>query len=146
MNPFHAKMDGMERVLVKTKGGLRFQRVNTRINRDILHCKQCDKYLPKAEFYVHKNKRTGRETPDSRCNPCRKVGMILRYRGITRKQYDALMEKWNGSCEVCLKACPRPSIDHDHATGEIRGLLCTACNTALGLYSSNHHTNQQDSL
>lgn len=37
------------------------------------------------------------------------------------------------SCEVCGEHTPRMAIDHDHSSGEVRGLLCSKCNTALGL-------------
>lgn len=53
---------------------------------------------------------------------------ILRVYGITKDQYDELDI---GSCPVCLRAWDnvvRPCIDHDHASGHIRGLLCTFCN------------------
>lgn len=36
-----------------------------------------------------------------------------------------------GACEVCGSQ-KRLSIDHDHVTGKVRGLLCINCNVALG--------------
>lgn len=53
---------------------------------------------------------------------------IKRVYGITRDEYNLLD---TGSCPVCLRTwgdTVRPAIDHDHATGEIRGLLCLYCN------------------
>jgi Recombination endonuclease VII len=55
--------------------------------------------------------------------------------GITLAEYDALLQAQNGRCAVC-ETKPTQKIlhvDHDHVTGELRGLLCSACNTALGL-------------
>ena len=61
--------------------------------------------------------------------------------GITPEDYDRLHESQNGLCAVCHRPesavlhgkVKRLAIDHDHETGAIRGLLCTRCNTALGL-------------
>src|SRR6266550_4960665 len=57
--------------------------------------------------------------------------LLLRY-GITEGQYDALYRSQEGRCAVCKRAASnfkhRLSIDHDHKTGEIRGLLCIHCN------------------
>lgn len=59
---------------------------------------------------------------------------IHRY-GITVADYDALLEAQRGGCAVCgyEPAIDKPlQVDHDHATGAVRGLLCGNCNSALG--------------
>lgn len=63
--------------------------------------------------------------------------------GITLAQYTELLEKQHGVCASCFrpektvhnlsKKVQRLSVDHDHVTGAVRGLLCSNCNTALGL-------------
>jgi epoxyqueuosine reductase QueG len=56
---------------------------------------------------------------------------------ITIDYYDELLKKQNGVCAICLKACnknKRLSVDHDHKTGKVRGLLCNKCNRALGMF------------
>lgn len=51
--------------------------------------------------------------------------------GITREEYDAILEAQGGKCAICRRATGASrnlSVDHDHKTGEVRGLLCTPCN------------------
>lgn len=54
--------------------------------------------------------------------------------GMTIEQYDAMLEAQGGGCLICGRP-PREDIslhvDHDHSTGEIRGILCFRCNNAL---------------
>jgi hypothetical protein len=38
-------------------------------------------------------------------------------------------------CEICGDV--GQAVDHDHATGEIRGVLCHACNQGLGKFEDN---------
>ncbi len=45
---------------------------------------------------------------------------------------EALTEKQRGLCASCAEALPLV-LDHDHCTGEPRGMLCVRCNAALGL-------------
>lgn len=59
-----------------------------------------------------------------------------RYRktyGITLEQYDEMFRQQGGACAVCgsVPKKNRLSVDHDHATGKVRGLLCMNCNIAL---------------
>jgi hypothetical protein len=57
--------------------------------------------------------------------------------GFTETQYINWMRKQNGVCAICHEA---PNgvylcVDHCHITGEIRGLLCHACNVGIGKFS-----------
>jgi hypothetical protein len=56
--------------------------------------------------------------------------------GLTPAEYDRILEAQAGACALCHSP-PTPGIslhvDHDHGTGEIRGLLCVRCNNAIGL-------------
>jgi len=60
---------------------------------------------------------------------------IAKQYGLTKDDYQRLISRCSGLCEICR--CPpvtkvRLVIDHDHATGKVRGLLCDKCNTAIG--------------
>src|SRR5690606_17158325 len=51
--------------------------------------------------------------------------------GITSEEYWAIYEAQGGCCAICQRATgtrKKLSVDHDHVSGEVRGLLCTACN------------------
>jgi hypothetical protein len=66
----------------------------------------------------------------------------LKYRyGITVEEYKKLLESQGRCCSICKtknpsqkrKQCNYFCVDHCHETGKVRGLLCSTCNTALGL-------------
>lgn len=60
--------------------------------------------------------------------------------GIDQSQYDVLFLKQEGKCGICEKHqenFDRPlSVDHDHNTNEIRGLLCTGCNVKIAIFDN----------
>ncbi len=57
---------------------------------------------------------------------------------LTILQYEEMLEIQNHSCAICKKLQSelpqRLCVDHDHATGKIRGLLCHDCNQGLGKF------------
>jgi hypothetical protein len=47
-----------------------------------------------------------------------------------------MVARQGGVCPICRRALgTRHHVDHDHATGEVRGILCFTCNGGLGNYS-----------
>lgn len=77
-------------------------------------------------------------------NPEKVREFRLKKYGITPAQFDTLAAFQNGVCAIC-SAPPTGrkqylSVDHDHVTGRVRGLLCNECNTALGLLKDNVQT------
>lgn len=63
--------------------------------------------------------------------------MVLYTYGITQAEVDALIEAQGNLCAICRGerngAGTRLHIDHCHDTGRVRGMLCSKCNTAVGL-------------
>jgi len=61
---------------------------------------------------------------------------------ITPEEFWSLYEEQNGTCPICEKdiAAEKSAIDHNHATGEVRGILCKQCNRALGMLSDDPKT------
>jgi len=59
--------------------------------------------------------------------------------GITLAQYTEMLARQRGACAICGATSPGPrnarfAVDHDHATGKVRGLLCSPCNLAIGMF------------
>lgn len=66
----------------------------------------------------------------------RNWGYFLRkYYDLSIAEYEQMLEAQGGVCAICKQADLRKrlSVDHDHTTGKVRGLLCNTCNRALGL-------------
>ena len=62
---------------------------------------------------------------------------LKRNYGLSIEDYNALFEAQAGCCAICgchqSELKKKLAVDHDHVTGEVRGLLCVACNAAIGL-------------
>jgi len=78
----------------------------------------------------------------------RGFGATLRRKyGITEADYERMVIEQDGKCAICRTDTPpihntsgspsRWHIDHDHKTGQVRGLLCFKCNQGLGNFSDN---------
>ena len=62
-----------------------------------------------------------------------KADRPLRIYGLTSEQFEALKELQGGCCAICHRVPEKDlHIDHDHESGQVRGLLCVSCNTRLG--------------
>jgi len=65
--------------------------------------------------------------------------------GISKYDYDEMYKKQDGKCAICGKKetiikcgkIQQLSVDHDHSTGRIRGLLCFHCNSGIGKFGDN---------
>ena len=66
---------------------------------------------------------------------------IRKQYGISMKQFTDLLAKQGGGCAICGKPMEairrRMNIDHCHDTNEVRGILCSGCNTGLGHLGDN---------
>lgn len=73
----------------------------------------------------------------SRCRPCASAASHASRTkasfGISIEEYDAILARQGGVCAICRQrpVSKRLAVDHDHATGEVRGLLCSRCNHDL---------------
>jgi protein-arginine kinase activator protein McsA len=96
-------------------------------------CRKCNTDKPLMKF--HKDKRTPNKRRTT-CNDCR--NMQKRVTNISSNHRKDLLEEQNNSCAICgingeeLKR--KLSVDHNHETNQVRGLLCNSCNLGLGQF------------
>jgi hypothetical protein len=79
-----------------------------------------------SKEWYRKNKDTERYQRNQRNS------MYLREYGISLEQYEQMYNDLEGKCEICDGFRKRLSVDHCHKSGKVRGLLCNACNFAIG--------------
>ena len=103
-------------------------------NSYVAACKPCTvknnyRYRDKENQKVYKADYHKKNLP-------RKLRNDLKKYGLTLDKYNQMLEKQNKCCAMC-KISPstnkRLSVDHNHTTGDVRGLLCSNCNFILGL-------------
>jgi hypothetical protein len=96
------------------------------------YCRQCDTIKPVSDWGRSYTATDGLQT---RCRSCastaQRVDYFRRTYGMTEDDLTELKAHQQGICIVCLQA-PAVHVDHDHVTGEVRGMLCFRCNAGLG--------------
>lgn len=84
------------------------------------NCKTCRNALVRDKRSNNEDYRLSRITYNKR--------YYAKSYGITLEEYDEIISR---GCEVC-GSFDKPCVDHDHATGKVRGCLCNSCNLSLG--------------
>ena len=107
-------------------------------------CTKCGATKPLDGFHRQKAGKHGRH---SWCKDCanqarrnrvrpdtpeqsRRWNLATRY-GVTPERVEQTIAAQGGACAICCGEMKRPVIDHDHATGKVRGILCHPCNLKL---------------
>jgi hypothetical protein len=106
-------------------------------NDDDRLCIECDELKPDTDFIARIHRSNGRQYRDSRCDQCRRIANICHNLAIEPSRYAELIHASKGQCAVCRRKFDsevKPCIDHCHLTGKLRGVLCVACNVALGYF------------
>ena len=100
-------------------------------------CKKCVNAY-NAEWHNRGSNRKQRtERVKNKYNPeVRRRYLLKKNYGLSLQDFDNMLKTQNYLCAICLDDKPGGvgtwKIDHDHATGKVRGLLCNSCNTMLG--------------
>ncbi|AXH44386.1 endonuclease VII [Arthrobacter phage MargaretKali] len=81
-----------------------------------------------------RNKSRTAQKADGRYAATNRKNHLLRTYGLTVEAYDEMFSAQGEACAVCRSSEPGKcwAVDHDHATGEVRGILCWNCNVGLG--------------
>lgn len=128
----------------KRRHDLMEERLRARVNNNIpLRCPDCGVYTEIKDCHLYQLKRKL-----TRCKSCQiiKDNKIKDLRTIsasctiTRIEFEFLLKKQNGVCAICKNQETRKmngklmrlSVDHNHTTEQIRGLLCSSCNRGIG--------------
>lgn len=96
------------------------------------YCSEC----AKEKYYELKSTENGRKKLKSYQ---RNSALKAKY-GIDQQEFNRMLKNQGKKCRICLRN-PKDKetfhVDHDHDTGEIRGILCSGCNRGLGLLRDN---------
>ena len=111
-------------------------------------CYRCKKIKSIQEFYGDKNKTGGRNYECKQCTKARVKAKrdpersrdlhLQRQYGISLADFNRMVLAQGSQCACCPATEPGGKhnqwcVDHDHATGKVRQLLCKNCNIVLGI-------------
>lgn len=105
---------------------------------DERQCSKCRKWKTITEYKKNKASKAGRGGWCKSCSkeyktPDRVRNWDLQYRyDLSLEDYDRMKKEQDNKCVICLKEPIKLVVDHCHASGKVRGLLCIGCNSVLG--------------
>lgn len=97
-------------------------------------CPKCERKARKTDprYAARERRRSARRRVD---NPDYAKNHVLKSRyGIDLSEKDQMATRQGGKCLICKSIPVKLVIDHCHTTGKIRGLLCSQCNSGLGMF------------
>lgn len=107
-------------------------------------CPKCGAAKDRSEFHKARDGKYGPRL-QTYCKPClyveKRRSALIRTYGVSVGEYDAMLAAQGGVCAICKRSerAERDGklllmpVDHDHRTGQVRGILCHACNRVIGL-------------
>jgi CRISPR/Cas system-associated protein Cas10 (large subunit of type III CRISPR-Cas system) len=122
--------------------------LSSRGKRIVLICKHCGKEFETLQLKAN----AGREKFCSRecynqyrkecCTSIKERNILYQKKskyGLTEEEYKGLFDAQGNKCSICGTSfeVTKAFVDHDHKTGGVRGLLCSQCNTLLGMAKDN---------
>lgn len=97
-------------------------------------------HMKKLGLSGHRNPGRKKTYPGLSAVEVARQGNLKQY-GISLEDFTALLDFQDGVCAMCSEAAKGGKtasknlhVDHDHLSGEIRGLLCNNCNSGLGKF------------
>lgn len=120
-----------------------------------MKCSACKRYKPKQAFSIA-NKARSKTKRRGKCRVCvykdvkrrreanptlykaRRQAVLRKYKyGLTAEDFQRLLVQQDHKCAIGREpltgdSLGRVSVDHDHTTGKVRGILCYGCNWGLG--------------
>jgi NAD+--asparagine ADP-ribosyltransferase len=98
-------------------------------------CKECLRKKQKEKYHNLTLDQQKKLRENNSCNNSdyRKKYKLKTNYGLTIEEFSDMIKYQNNKCKICECEMNSPQIDHNHATNEVRALLCRNCNTSLGL-------------
>jgi len=103
-------------------------------------CIDCKQFKSLDEYYDNKAGKSSvcKDCSHKRASKYHKNTYRYAKYGITKEQFDELFKNQEGKCPICKTELKEEiHIDHDHLTGQVRGVLCGKCNKGLGQFNDN---------
>lgn len=139
-NPFFGKEHSQDTIakLCRPKGvidlGISATEYGQKLAAGERWCIGHNQFLPEMEF-SHCGYRNGIHRKGARCKLCTRRKWLLKAYNVSMEWYEKTLAEQGGHCFFCpvteVEEGRPLSIDHDHDTGQARGLACTRCNSAL---------------